>query len=64
MNKPHLLKHNGVWLVREEVGNQKRESLCEGCIGKGNARKCVLLPECSYVSPFNRISYIFKEFQE
>ena len=62
MNKPHLLKHNGVWLVREEVGKQKRS--CEGCIGEGDNRKCVLLPECSYGGPFNRINYIFKEFQE
>ena len=62
MNKPHLLKHNGVWIIREEMDNQGR--LCEGCIGEGNDRKCNSLPECSYESPFNRINYIFKEFQE
>lgn len=61
MSKPHIFKHNGAWLVREKVGKQK--SLCGGCIGEGDDRTCVLLPECSFGSPSIRINYIFKEFQ-
>lgn len=62
MNKPHVFKHDGVWIIREEFGNHNRS--CEGCIGEVDDRKCSLLPECAYGSPFNRINYIFKEFQE
>ena len=66
MNKPHLFKHNGVWLVREEVDPENQEHYCEGCIGLFDERKCEELPGCrvSTDNEYGRIDYIFKEIQK
>ena len=60
MNRPHLFKHDGVWIIRKEVDP---EDSCEGCIGRGDEHKCKTLPECSVSADneYGRIDYIFKE---
>ena len=61
MNKPHLFKHDGVWIIRKEVDPEKNG--CKGCIGRGDGPKCEALPECSVSADneYGRIYYIFKE---
>lgn len=63
MNKPHLFKHEGVWIIREEVDPDSQEHWCEGCIGCLDKHKCKTLPECSVSADneYGRIDYIFKE---
>lgn len=45
MNKPHLFKHDGVWIIRKEVDP---ENGCKGC-------------SVSTDNEYGRIHYIFKE---
>lgn len=67
MNKPHLLKHNGIWLIKQEVDpeDESRETCCEGCIGQSDEIKCLYLPDCSKHADnsYGFVNYIFKEFQ-
>ena len=63
MKKPHLFKHEGVWIVREEIDPENQEHYCDGCIGQLGEHKCKALPECSFSADNEdwRIDYIFKE---
>ena len=65
MNKPHVFKHNGVWLIKEVVDPEIQEYWCGGCIGQFDKSKCKSLPDCSEPADnyYGCVNYIFKEFQ-
>lgn len=60
MNKPHLFKHNGVWIIREEVDPK---NCCKGCVGRQGSQVCEALPGCRVPADneYGWIDYIFKE---